>query len=161
MTTEIAKQPIGRPPIYKAEFHIPAVSKLVLAGQKSKAQIARSFGVSESTLRNWSKEDPEFKSALDIVHTAGEAHLTDLLYQMATGEVKGNVTAATVLLNNIYGWRNPSAGNNTAININAEIVNLSYDQITSELQKYLDKMGVRNLAELESNIIDVEIEEEK
>lgn len=149
-TKELTKGP-GRPSIYKPEFHLPLISRMVSSGSvKSLAHVAAAFGVTKQTLKHWAKEDPELNTELQIVNTANEAHLIDILYGLGTGEMKGSPTAIMMLASNLHGWKSSTGGGHTEININAENVTLSYSEINTELQKYLDKMGVKHLGELEN-----------
>lgn len=155
----LIKRDAGRPSTYNPEIHLAQIQKMMATGQTTMTQVAAGIGVDRTTLWRWSKEYPEIEQELNIGKTVGEAHLTDVLYQIATGKLKGNPTAAMMILNNCYGWRSGSGENggsgNTYIQNN---ISLTYDQINDELQKYLDKMGVRNLKDLQDSIIEGEFE---
>lgn len=152
----IVKREAGRPTTFDPDVHIPKVHQIMSSGRRSFVQVAAELGIGRTTLWRWAKESPELEAELEVGKTKGESHLTDVLYKIGTGEMKGNPTAIAMILNNVYGWKSGNDGGNTYVQNN---ISLTYNQINDELQKYLDKMGVRNLKEFQENIIDVDPEQ--
>jgi hypothetical protein len=158
--TALEKRAPGRPPKYNED--VPGKIKAMMAkGNMTDVQISAALDISRTTLWRWAKEYDDVKTELEIGDTKGESHLTDILYKIGTGEMKGNAMAILAILNKQHGWRGTEGGSgNTYVqnNFNGN-VSLTYTQINEDLQKYLDKMGVRNLTELQADIIDVTPEE--
>lgn len=75
MAEEAEKRGRGRPSKYLAEM-CETVLDLGEAG-KSKAQIARSLGVSRQTVDVWKEEHPEFRDALKEAHDRAQAWWED------------------------------------------------------------------------------------
>ena len=128
------------------------------SGRMTRVNIAAELGVNRTTLWRWAKEHEDLEQILIAGDTCNEAYLSDLLLQIGEGKVKGNPTAILAILNRQHGWKGAEGGSgNTYIQNNIQNnVSLTNNQINDELQKYLEKMGVKNLTEFQAEIIDVE-----
>lgn len=73
----------GRPSKYKEEFPEQA-RKLCLLGARD-ADLAKFFGVMESTLNEWKKTHPEFSESLKAGKELADAVIADSLFQRAKG----------------------------------------------------------------------------
>ena len=74
---------MARPSSYKPEYAEQA-EKLCLLGATDK-ELADFFGVSEQTVNNWKKSEPEFLESLKAGKIAADRDVADKLFQRATG----------------------------------------------------------------------------
>jgi len=73
----------GRPSSYKPEYNEQAF-KLCLLGAKDE-EIAKFFGVAESTLNNWKIDHPEFLESLKEGKVLADSNVGQRLYERAMG----------------------------------------------------------------------------
>ena len=68
---------MGRPSIYPAEFRREAI-ELVKTSGRSRAEIARSLGVSDTALANWVRVDRETRERVSDPAGLSESELVEL-----------------------------------------------------------------------------------
>lgn len=84
-TTE--KRPVGRPPedIFEKYNIIPSRVEKIAALGATDAQFADLFGVGESTIQDWRKDNPEFSGAIKKGKDKADSAVVKSLYKRALG----------------------------------------------------------------------------
>lgn len=77
------RRPVGHPTDYKAEY-VRIVYSLRMLGA-TKAEVARAFGVSLSSIENWRKRIPEFAKAWTDGGDIADARVAERLFERAVG----------------------------------------------------------------------------
>jgi hypothetical protein len=90
------KNPVGRPTLYKQEYHCETVRKLCLIGLTDK-QIADFFDISQVTLDTWKREHPEFLMSIKAGKEIADAEVGAALYQRAIGYSCPDIVTASYL----------------------------------------------------------------
>ena len=90
----------GRPTKYKAEYC--DIAQSVLGAGEGMAAVADEIGVTKSTVYLWAERHSAFSDAIKRGRARGERHHTSVLIGLATGNIKGNVTAQIFLMKNMY-----------------------------------------------------------
>ena len=75
---------MGRPTKFKAE-HEEQAAKLCREFGATDAQLADFFGVTEQTINNWKKKNPEFFESLKEAKAEADERVQKALYQRALG----------------------------------------------------------------------------
>ena len=78
------KKKMGRPSLYKPDFHPKKAAELCLMG-KTNPEIAQSLGVNMDTLQQWRKQYPDFSDAIKGSKDQADAPVVKSLYQRALG----------------------------------------------------------------------------
>lgn len=90
----------GRPTKYKAEYC--DIAQAVLGAGEGMAAVADEIGVTKSTVYLWAERHVDFSDAIKRGRARGERHHTRVLIGLATGKIKGNITAQIFLMKNMY-----------------------------------------------------------
>lgn len=75
---------MGRPTLYNAKLHDLWAWSLAIEG-KTVREIAKEFGVAQSTIFKWMEESETFSEALKSGRAAADAAVEKCLYERATG----------------------------------------------------------------------------
>lgn len=142
---QIAPRKPGRPSLYKPEMCDIVVKVAMQGGFHAAMQLA--CGVSESQFYEWKKAIPEFQEAVAFADTISLAKQEDILQKLATGEYKGNVNAVLAVLNNKWKaqYSRSACTETTEINITNNTLNLSQDEISQKINRYLNKYKNKGL----------------
>ncbi|ACT50878.1 hypothetical protein [Methylovorus glucosotrophus] len=82
-TTESTKKRGSSKPRYKEEY-VEQAQQLALLGLIDE-QICKVFGVTDRTLRNWKRNNPAFKAALEVGKAVADGKVAEALFKRACG----------------------------------------------------------------------------
>lgn len=82
-TTESTKKRGSSKPRYKEEY-VEQARQLALLGLIDE-EICKVFGVTDRTLRNWKRNYPEFKAALEVGKAVADGKVAEALFKRACG----------------------------------------------------------------------------
>jgi hypothetical protein len=134
---KVVKEKIGALSKYDPTIHPEKCIELAKEG-KTMAQIASSFGVAITTLRNWQKDNEAFAAAYDIAKTHQQAFDEERLDRMTDGELRGNATSLIFKMKSLY--RDDYAERKFVENTQNIIHTLPEDQIDQRMNYLLNAL---------------------
>lgn len=152
---KLKKSP-GRPSNYDPLF----CEKIIdLAGKGAfVAEMCMELGIrSRDTFYRWVKEYPEFGRAYETAQLYGQAFYEKQGRMMISGEVKGNHSVWTTVMQNRYSdeYKRPQAETNIHINQINNIAQLSSEELDKAILEYQKKLGLIT----EAKIVEAEYRE--
>lgn len=94
---------MGRPSKYKPEMCDQLIQ--TFADGHFIGTFCADVGIHKDTFYDWLKKFPDFSEAYKKAKCAGDKHYTKLIRLIATGKIRGNVTAAIYLTKCGLKWR--------------------------------------------------------